>query len=149
MGRVARDQRGTSSLEFALVVPVLLLLLFVGLDFSRVLLAYATIGNASREGARYAILHPDATGDDVAQVVRSYAGPLSPTALTVTVEYSADRRATFVTTPPAAQRNPRPVTVKVSVRYPWAATSGVAATFLVASAGTRTVAASAQMDMQR
>jgi hypothetical protein len=52
-----RSERGQSLVEFALILPVLVLMLIGTLDFGRVVLANDTISNAAREAARYAIVH--------------------------------------------------------------------------------------------
>ena len=49
-------QRGQGLVEFALVIPLLLLLLFAVLDFGRALYAYSTISNQARAGSRVAIV---------------------------------------------------------------------------------------------
>jgi hypothetical protein len=54
-GRTPR--RGQALVEFALVVPLLLLLTFALVDFARGIFIYSVISNAAREGARYAIVH--------------------------------------------------------------------------------------------
>jgi Flp pilus assembly protein TadG len=60
-GRNARD-RGTAVVEFALVVPVLLLILFGIIDFGRALNAQIQLTGAAREGVRLAALgYPDAS----------------------------------------------------------------------------------------
>src|SRR5689334_12256549 len=48
-------QRSQSMVEFAIVAPVLLLLLFGIVDFGRVIYIYATLNQAVNEGARAAI----------------------------------------------------------------------------------------------
>jgi Flp pilus assembly protein TadG len=59
-GRPARD-RGAAAVEFALVLPLLLLLVFGLIDFGRALNAQITLTQAAREGARLAALgEPDA-----------------------------------------------------------------------------------------
>ena len=45
-------ERGAAAVEFALVVPVLLLLLFGIIEFSKALNTQATLSAAAREGAR-------------------------------------------------------------------------------------------------
>ena len=55
-----RRGRGQSLVEFALVLPVLLLILMVALDFGRAFFAWVGITNASRAGAAYAASWPDA-----------------------------------------------------------------------------------------
>jgi len=44
--------------EFALVVPVLLLITMGLVDFGRVFYVYESLANAAREGARYCALNP-------------------------------------------------------------------------------------------
>jgi len=53
------SQSGQELVEFALVLPLLLLVVFGVLDLGRVFHSAITITNAAREGARYAMLHPD------------------------------------------------------------------------------------------
>ncbi|MEJ2211558.1 MAG: pilus assembly protein [Anaerolineae bacterium] len=52
-------EEGQATVEFALVVALLLLVLFGIVDFSRLFFAYATMSNGVREGARYGIINPD------------------------------------------------------------------------------------------
>ncbi len=52
----AGNSRGVAILEFAVVLPLLLLVLFGIIEMSLVLYDQAMITNASREGARYGIL---------------------------------------------------------------------------------------------
>jgi Flp pilus assembly protein TadG len=56
------SQRGQSLTEFALLLPILLLLLFALFDFGRAVYAYNTVSNAAREGARIAIVDQTASG---------------------------------------------------------------------------------------
>lgn len=51
-----RRQRGQSLVEFALIVPVLLLLFMSVFDFGRAIYAFNSVSNAAREGARVAIV---------------------------------------------------------------------------------------------
>jgi Flp pilus assembly protein TadG len=61
--RRRRGQPGQAMAELALVAPMLLLLVVVGLDFGRAFLVHNALTNSVREGARYGITHPsDATG---------------------------------------------------------------------------------------
>jgi hypothetical protein len=55
-----RPSAGQSLAEFALVLPVLLLLFMGILDFGRAVYAYNTLSNAAREGARVAIVDQNA-----------------------------------------------------------------------------------------
>ncbi|MBN8210563.1 pilus assembly protein [Bacillus sp. NTK071] len=49
-----KSEKGQSMVEFALVLPVLVMLLFGIVDFGRIFHAYITIDHASREAARVA-----------------------------------------------------------------------------------------------
>ena len=52
-------KRGQTLVEFALLLPVLLLLALVVIDLGRAIYFYSAIHNAAREGARYGIINPD------------------------------------------------------------------------------------------
>src|SRR5256885_9067203 len=70
-----RSQRSQSLVEFAIVAPLLLVLLFAVVDFGRVIYIYVTLNQAVNEGARSAIkaspLLP--TNADVETAVRRHA----------------------------------------------------------------------------
>jgi hypothetical protein len=55
--RPSSRTRGQALLEFALVLPIFLALLFMIVDFGRVVWATGSLSSAAREGARYAIVH--------------------------------------------------------------------------------------------
>lgn len=61
-GRAAktRRSRGQGLVEFALIVPIVLLLLLVAIDFGRAYVGWITLNNMARVGANYAAQHPDA-----------------------------------------------------------------------------------------
>ncbi len=54
--RAVRDDRGSSLVEYAIVVPVLLTFLFGIMDFSRFLYTYHFISEVAREATRYAVV---------------------------------------------------------------------------------------------
>lgn len=53
-------ERGQALVEFALILPVLVLILMGVFDFGRAFFAYNAISNGAREGARYGVIYPDA-----------------------------------------------------------------------------------------
>jgi Flp pilus assembly protein TadG len=55
--RGERRQRGQGLTEFALVIPIFLLLVVALFDLGRAVFAYNTLTNAAREGARTAIVN--------------------------------------------------------------------------------------------
>jgi Flp pilus assembly protein TadG len=54
--RRAPQRRGTAVVEFALIAPLFLLLLFGIIEFGRVVMVQQLITNAAREGARMAVI---------------------------------------------------------------------------------------------
>lgn len=55
-----RKSRGQSMAEFAMTVPMALLMVLFGLDFGRVFLGWVALNNAAREAANYAAMNPTA-----------------------------------------------------------------------------------------
>lgn len=53
-----RTTRGQATVEFALVISVLFLVIWGIIEFSRVFFGYATMSHGVREGARYGVIHP-------------------------------------------------------------------------------------------
>ena len=69
--RLARGDRGAELIEFALVLPLLLLLVLGIVDFGFLFQRLEVITNAAREGARVAVL-PGYTSADVTARVNNY-----------------------------------------------------------------------------
>jgi len=69
-----KSQRGIAAVEFALVLPILVLLAFGIIEFSLALYDKAVITNASREAARSGIVYrvPPVTDAEIADVVDNY-----------------------------------------------------------------------------
>jgi Flp pilus assembly protein TadG len=67
-------QRGAAVIEFALILPILLILLVGTIDASLALYDKAVITNASREGARAGIVarSPPLTDAQIQQIVQNY-----------------------------------------------------------------------------
>ena len=79
-----RLQRGQDLMEYALVLPIMLLILMSILDLGRVVYVYSSLHNSVRDGARYGIISPtDAVG--IEALVRTKAVGLDPIDLTVIV----------------------------------------------------------------
>jgi len=67
-------QEGTSAIEFAILLPLLVIFLFGIVEFSILFYDKAVITNASREGARAGIVFSDPrlTDDQIRSVVNTY-----------------------------------------------------------------------------
>ena len=81
-----KGQRGASAIEFAIILPVLLVILMGTMEFGYVMFAKAVITNASREGARRGIVYGDPRPGDAAivQAVNDYCSNLIPSATVTT-----------------------------------------------------------------
>lgn len=64
-----RKNRGQGLVEFALVLPILLLLLLGIVEFARIYHVYLVTGYASREGARVAVVGAD--NDSIKEAARN------------------------------------------------------------------------------
>jgi hypothetical protein len=60
--RQQRSSAGQDLVEYALILPLLLLLLLGIAEFALIIFSHDTIANAAREGARYGSIHPTDTG---------------------------------------------------------------------------------------
>lgn len=95
MGRLIRDkkgkgERGQAMVEFALVLPIFLLVVFAIVDFGMGFHAWITVTNASREGARIGVVGADAA--TIEAKVRSTAASLNHDEyLTVVVTNAVDQ----------------------------------------------------------
>jgi Flp pilus assembly protein TadG len=109
---VGTSERGTTSVELALILPVFLLLVFGLIELSVAFYDQAVLVNASREGARAGIVlrNPKYTPAEIEQVVLNYTtGSLITFGATVTPV------VTVTQSTPAAF--PNPLTVKVDYTY--------------------------------
>lgn len=94
-----RNNRGQSLVEFALVLPVLTLLVFGIIDYGRLFNEFLVISHASREGARAGIVS---------------AATLS--AVSTAVKSAAPNRTLTIAMNPSTPVRGNPVTVTVSSR---------------------------------
>ena len=68
------SEKGASAVEFALVLPLLLTLLFGTIEFGLLMYDKAMLTNACREGARFGIISasPRKTPDEITTVINQY-----------------------------------------------------------------------------
>jgi Flp pilus assembly protein TadG len=101
-----KRNKGAAIVEFALGFMLFIMMLVGLMEFGRAVWVYTTVAQATRQGARYAVVHGSAnpaTADQIASVVAANAVGLDPNNLTVTTTWS-----------PANQRG---AVVQVQVRY--------------------------------
>ena len=118
-GRVslAKKENGEAIVEFALLAPVIILLLFAMVDFGRIFDAWLVATNAAREGARYATVYStkDYISDsEVVQMTQEKAYDYLAGGLGSRSDVSYTISDIAVTMP--GVRSAQPVTVDVSVR---------------------------------
>ena len=91
-----KNQHGQAMVELALVLPILLILLMSIIEFGRVYHSYLIITNASREGARVAVLGK--TDSDITNRVNEVSSGLDLPELQTTITPSSAARTSGVST---------------------------------------------------
>jgi len=79
-----QKERGQELVEYALILPIMMLILMSILDLGRAVYYYSAIHNSAREGARYGVINPDDPAG-IEAVVRNKAVVLNPANLTVVI----------------------------------------------------------------
>lgn len=101
----ATCRRGAAMVEFALVLPVFLLIVFGIIEIGRGVMVQQIITNGAREGARRAVV-PGATDAKVEQVLDNYLSGTSVSGFTRTIS------------PSLSDAKPGdPITISISVPY--------------------------------
>lgn len=77
-GRLARDDRGIAAAEFAMMAPLVLLLLFMVINLGLLFEAYNGVQHAVGEGARYATIYPRPSDDQITTVIQNAQFGLDP-----------------------------------------------------------------------
>ncbi|MBQ3602383.1 MAG: pilus assembly protein [Clostridia bacterium] len=108
IGKKQKREDGQAMVEFALILPIFLLILCGIIDFGWLFYNQLSLNNACREGARYAVVHTDENADtqsiinhienisstvfanDGVDITVTYSSPSDPTAGDVTVSMQAD-----------------------------------------------------------
>ena len=101
-----RNRQGAAVVEFAVVAPLFFLLIFGMIEFGRMVMVQQVLTNASREGARIAVLD-GTTGAEVAAAVNNYLVSARVEGAEVAVD----------PTEPSTAGYGEPVTVAVTVSF--------------------------------
>jgi hypothetical protein len=104
-GRGVRGQRSQALVEFAMVAPIFLLIIFTAIDISRLLYAYTAISSAARDGARTASLSGSTFTDcqiiqQVELVGQGFPVQMDPNSIVGNSDPNAPSGALQPTTPP-------------------------------------------------
>ncbi len=125
-------ERGQELVEFALVIPVVMMVMMAILEFGMLIFSYNTISNAAREGARYGSVFPtDITGID--EAARTLTTGLNEDLLTITISRPDEG-------------DPRPV--RVVVTYDYTLATGVLLEALGVSDGVFSIQAASTMQVE-
>lgn len=87
--RLGSSQRGASAVEFAILLPLMLLILGGITDFGRAMFTEIQLQNAAREGARAAVVS-DASEDEIIARASSSAPDMSDLEVTVDSQCPGD-----------------------------------------------------------
>jgi Flp pilus assembly protein TadG len=102
-----KNRRGAAVVEFAIVAPVFFLLVFGMIEYGRMVMVQQILTNASREGARYAVILDSNDTTAVQAKVTDYLQSASINGSpTVTVDW-----------PAGGSGSNQPVTVSVSIPF--------------------------------
>jgi Flp pilus assembly protein TadG len=111
-------ERGAEAVEFALVVPMFLLLVFGVVDLGYMINHDTMINNASREGAREGALNQNP--DDIECRVRRGLATLEPVGVATNCRPTGTPKVTVTIT----CRTPPPANASCTGTFPFGATSG-------------------------
>jgi Flp pilus assembly protein TadG len=113
MGRRLRDERGASAVEFAFIVPLLILLMLGIAEFGHAFQVQGTLSAAAREGVRAMALQNDPAA--ARAVVRDAADSLDPgvTDAQIKIQLEGGTAQTCPTTAGAGSQS-----VRLTITYP-------------------------------
>jgi Flp pilus assembly protein TadG len=134
-------RRGQALVEFALVLPILVLVVLGIFDFGRAIFAYNTVSNAAREAARVAIVNQTDAGIVAEAVDHAVALHLDPTA--VDISYANSDLSGGPPCNVTPRRNGCVVEVTVTYEY------NAATPFVDALVGPLTISSTARMPVER
>jgi len=93
-----RWRRGVSAVEFALVLPILIVVLFGVIDFGRAFWIRSTLQTAAEDAGRYAMTHTGLTNTQIETYLRGRTGHhVDAAALSVSITSDVDSGVTFLT----------------------------------------------------
>jgi len=103
-----RNRRATAAVEFAVVAPLFFLMIFGMVEYGRMVMVQQVITNASREGARLAVLD-GANFEEIKSRVNDYLDSASIDGVNAHVTVEPD--------PPTSAGFGEPITVSVSIAF--------------------------------
>jgi len=123
--RIHRDEDGAALVEFALVLPVLLVLLFGLVDFGKAFNYWIDETHLANEGARWAVVNKNPGSGTLQEYIRDQAN--TPELRTGGTSSVADPLQVCISFP-NGELVGEPVEVTVSTSYTWLSFLGLTAT---------------------
>jgi len=71
MRRIIRDRKGATAVEFAVIAPLLIMVIFGTLEVGRALYVHSTIQHAIEVSGRYAMVHPNASSAELRKIANA------------------------------------------------------------------------------
>lgn len=103
-----RKSRGQALVEFALLIPIFLLIVVALFDFGRAVFAYNSVTNAAREGARLAIVNQSTTAIQQRAIAQTAIAETGSPNLTIAF-YRDQPNADYATNPSCGVVAARPL----------------------------------------
>src|SRR5215213_7388542 len=116
MTRGLRGERGANAVEFALILPLLIVLVLGIAEFGHAFQVQGTLSAAAREGVRAMALRNDPA--DAREVVRNAAAPLNPGIADSQVTIAVRDPATGITTQFCPTTGGGNTAVRLTITYP-------------------------------
>jgi Flp pilus assembly protein TadG len=152
--KLSDNQKGAETVEFAIIVPILLLVLFGIMEFGLVLYDKAVITNASREATRSGISYrcPALTTTDITAVVTN-ATSLNGNSLLYSFASGVTSPQVTVSPDPSTIANcfansGQPLTVTVTYNYHFLALGGLMSLFVPGFSNPITLSATTVMNYE-
>jgi Flp pilus assembly protein TadG len=127
MMKMSKPGRGQTLVEYALMLPILILIVIMLVDLGRAVYYYSVVFNAAREGARWGIIDPEDTAGIEAAAKAKITG-INPADVTV------------------VSAMPTEDTIRVTVSYSFAPVTPLVGNFL--SGGTLTLQSQSTMQVE-
>jgi hypothetical protein len=112
-----KKEKAQALVEFALLLPIFILIVFLTIQFGIILNAYVSITHLSREGARYAAINYNKTDDEIRNYIRgnpeeNYSGGINPSHM-----YGGDFTNISIYPPYGSPLRKRGFTITVTIVY--------------------------------
>ncbi len=89
-GRLLRDRRGSTAVEFAMILPIMATMMIGAMEMGRYFLAFNSISSATEQLARYAMITPNVTTTQLTSQMQQYLSGVDPSDVSLAFSNEAD-----------------------------------------------------------